>query len=74
MVSRNLAGGNAAGRFGDIDGGFEVMANGQQFFDRVNHADFMTARFQQARHDGDRELLAAADQRGVDAIRALTAG
>jgi hypothetical protein len=34
MVSRDLAGGNAAGRFGDIDGGFEVMANGQQFFDR----------------------------------------
>jgi hypothetical protein len=47
------------------------VANGQQFFDRINHAHVMAARFQQARHDGDRELLAAADQRRVDAVRAL---
>jgi hypothetical protein len=48
------------------------VANGQQFFDRVNHTDFMTASFQQTRHDGDGELFAAADQRGIDAVRALT--
>ena len=46
MVSRDLAGGNAAGRLGDIHGGFEVMANGKQFFNRINHRDVMTARFQ----------------------------
>jgi hypothetical protein len=65
MVSRDLAGGNAAGRFGDIDGGFEVVANGKQFFNRVNHRDVMTARFQQAGHDGDGELFSPADQRAL---------
>ena len=49
-----MAGGNAAGRFSDIDSGFEVMANGQQFFDGIYHANFVPASFQQARHDGDR--------------------
>ncbi|SWI91006.1 Uncharacterised protein [Klebsiella pneumoniae] len=29
------------------------MANGKQFFNRVNHRDVMTARFQQAGHNGD---------------------
>ena len=32
----------------------------------------MSAGFQQTRHDGDGELFAAADQRGIDAVRALT--
>ena len=32
----------------------------------------MTTGFQQTRHDGDGELFASADQRGIDAIRALT--
>ena len=53
MVSRDLAGGNATSRLCDIYGGFEVMANGKQFFNRVNHRDVMTARFQQAGHNGD---------------------
>ncbi|MNS71198.1 hypothetical protein D3C72_1045590 [compost metagenome] len=53
MVSRDFTGGDATGRFGDIDGGFEVMAHRQQFFDRVDHRDMVTTRFQQARHDGD---------------------
>ena len=72
MVCRDLAGGNAAGGFGDIDGGFQIVAHGKQFFDRVNDTDFMSTSFQQTRHDGDGELFAAADQRGIDAVRALT--
>ena len=72
MVCRDLAGGNAAGGFGDIDGGFQIVAHGKQFFDRVNDTDFMSTGFQQTRHDGDGELFAAADQRGIDAVRALT--
>lgn len=32
----------------------------------------MSTGFQQTRHDGDGELFAAADQRGIDAVRALT--
>ena len=71
MVRRDLAGGNAASRLSDINGGFEVMANGQQFFNRVNHRDVMTARFQQAGHNGDRELFSPANKGRVNAIRAL---
>ena len=72
MVCRDLAGGDAAGGFGDIDRGLHVVTNGKQFFHRVNDTDFMTTGFQQTRHDGDGELFASADQRGIDAIRALT--
>ena len=31
----------------------------------------MTARFKQPRHNGDGELFATADQRRIDAVRAL---
>ncbi|MCS5959572.1 hypothetical protein LNP74_00315 [Klebsiella pneumoniae subsp. pneumoniae] len=48
------------------------MTHGEQFSDRVNDTDFMSTGFQQTRHDGDGELFAAADQRGIDADRALT--
>ena len=47
------------------------MAHRQQFFNRVDHGHAMSARFQHAGHDGDREFFAPADQRRVDAVRAL---
>ncbi len=71
MISRDFACGNAAGRFGNIYGGFEVMTNSEQFFDRIDHRDVMATSFQQTRHNGDREFFTAADQCRVNAVRAL---
>ncbi|MOA36367.1 hypothetical protein D3C78_1578840 [compost metagenome] len=47
------------------------MSNGQQFFDRINHRHLVTAGFQKARHDGDREFFSPANQCCIDAVRAL---
>ncbi len=47
------------------------MAHRQQFFNRIDYGHAMAARFQHAGHDGDREFFAPADQRRVDAVRAL---
>ena len=47
------------------------MADRQQFLDRINHADLMTARLQQRFHDCNREFFTTTDNRCVDAVRAL---
>ncbi|CQR22083.1 Uncharacterised protein [Yersinia enterocolitica] len=72
MVSRNTAGADAAGRFSDIDGGFEIMALRQQFLDRINYADFITFRLEQCFHNSNGQFLAATDDGGINTIGALT--
>ncbi len=72
MIGRDLAGGDTASRFRDIDGRFKVMAHRQQFFYRIDHRDTMPTRLQKSRHNRDRHFFATANQRGVDAVRALT--
>ena len=48
------------------------MADCQQFLHRIDDRHVVPARFQQASHDGDRHFFAAADKRGIDAVRALS--
>ena len=50
---RDLAGGDAARRFGDIDGRFEIVADGQQLLHWIDHGDAVAARQQQRLHNGD---------------------
>ncbi len=71
MVRRDFARRNTACRLGNVDGGFEVVAHSQQFFNRIDDRHVVTARFQHACHDGDREFFTPANQRRVDAVRAL---
>ncbi len=53
MIRRDFAGRDAAGGFGDIDRGFKVMADREQFLHRINDRDFMAARLKQRRHNSD---------------------
>lgn len=71
MVRRDFARRNTACRLGNVDGGFKVVAHSQQFFNRIDDRHVVTARFQHACHDGDREFFTPANQRRVDAVRAL---
>ncbi len=70
-VGRNMAGGDATRRFGDIDCRFQVVAVRQQHTDRIDNADAMASRLQQCFHNRDRELFATTDNRRVDAVGTL---
>ena len=48
------------------------MAYRQQFLDRIDNGNVMTACFQQACHDSDRHFFATANKRSVNAVRALS--
>lgn len=71
MVCWDLVGGNVVGGFGDIDGGFQIVIYGEQFFDWVNDIDFMFMGFQQICYDGDGEFFVVVDQCGIDVVWVL---
>ena len=48
------------------------MTDCQQFFDRIDNGNVMSARFHYTGHNGDRHFFTTADQRSVDAVRALS--